>query len=602
MPLADRMGETAAPRGERRGRVGATDDLGDRRRASGACPCPTPADSGDLCPQIETAVHPAYALDPDGRVHRVNDLFAALLGATVHELTGAHFSRLVYEDDLSRARWRFNERRTGARASVDVPIRLRRFTEDDVENDRPVPVLLSAAGQYGESLAAGAASPFLGTVGMVQASASAAAPAAERHGIASRARFMAAFAAAISRSKASDRCLAVVVLNIDRFKRVNDTFGHLGGDRLLEETAARLRRAIGDDEPLTRLGGDEFAALLCAPRSASEAKLVADLMLQSLHQPVLLNDAPYMARASVGLALSPDHGADERALLRASDRAMREAKRRGGNQVRVYSAAMERNRSADADLEHDLRAALSREELEVLYQPIHDLDAGRVDSLEALVRWRHPTLGLLEPATFMHIAEESGLVRALDHRVLDLACAQLRAWRASGCGDLRLSVNLSARDFEHDDCVASVADTLARHDVPPDALEVEVTEHSLLASGDAAARAADLRRHGVRLAIDDFGTKYSSLAYLQRLPVSTIKVDRAFVRDVGRSSAGDSIVQALIGIAQAMDLRLVAEGVEEIEQVRYLRGLGCHLMQGYLFSRPLSAQVMEQSLARAMRA
>jgi diguanylate cyclase (GGDEF)-like protein len=422
-----------------------------------------------------------------------------------------------------------------------------------------------------------------------------------RRGLASRAAFMQDLEAAIGRARKENDPLALVVVNVDRFKLVNDSFGHLAGDRLLKETAARLRQAIGEAAPLTRLGGDEFAALLTAPHSTAEARLVAQRMLDALRRPVLFEHEPYAASASLGLSLFPDHGGEAKALLRAADRAMREAKRRGGDQVLTYSAAMECGHATHAELERDLRAGLQRDELEVRYQPIHDLDSGRVDSLEALVRWRHPTLGLLEPARFIHVAEESGLVRALGTRVLESACGELRRWRERGFERLRVSVNLSARDFERDDCVEVIADTLARHSLPPDALEIEVTEHSLLTAGDAAARAAELRRHGVQLSIDDFGTKYSSLAYLQRLPVSTIKVDRAFVREVGYSNAADSIVQALIGIARAMGLRLVAEGVEEIEQVRWLRHLGCHLMQGYLFSHPLPAAAIEPYLALSAR-
>jgi diguanylate cyclase (GGDEF)-like protein/PAS domain S-box-containing protein len=562
---------------------------------------PQPAALADLWAEVDAAAAPAYALDADGCVRYVNESFAALLGTTREELVGAHFSRLVHEPDLPRARWRFNERRIGDRATANVPLRLRRVPAEDGEDNAPVAVLLSAAGRYGESTKRGTAARFLGTVGTAQATSEPTVAVPARRGVASRAAFMQDLAGAVALAREQRSPLALVVVNVDRFKLVNDSFGHLAGDRLLKETAARLRQTIGEGALLTRLGGDEFATLLRAPHSGAEARLVARRMLEALRRPVLFDDEPYVASASLGLALFPEHGGDARVLLRAADRAMREAKRRGGDQVQTYSPAIECGQATQADLERDLRVGLQRDELEVRYQPIHDLDSGRVDSLEALVRWRHPALGLLEPARFIHIAEESGLVRALGTRVLESACAELRRWRDRGFERLRVSVNLSARDFERDDCVEVIADTLARHSLPPDALEIEVTEHSLLAAGDAAARAAELRRHGVQLSIDDFGTKYSSLAYLQRLPVSTIKVDRAFVREVGYSNAADSIVQALIGIARAMGLRLVAEGVEEIEQVRWLRHLGCHLMQGYLFSHPLPSTAIERYLARSAR-
>lgn len=421
-----------------------------------------------------------------------------------------------------------------------------------------------------------------------------------RRGVVSRPAFMAELEGVLGGGRRElAQHLALVVINVDRFKLVNQSFGHLAGDRFLKEIAGRLRQTLGNDEPLTRLGGDEFAALLTRAGTAAEASVIAARMLDALRRPVFIEGEPFATSASIGVAVCPEHGSEDRLLLRAADRAMREAKRRGGDQVKVYSPAMERTPLADSELERDLRAAVQRDEFEVHYQPIHDLATGCVDSLEALVRWRHPVLGLLGPARFIHMAEETRLVAAVGRRVLEASCAQLKRWRAAGFHELRVSVNLSAQDFERADFVELVTDTLWRHSLPPEALEIEVTEHSLLGAGDAASRAAELRRHGVRLSIDDFGTKYSSLAYLQRLPVSTIKVDRAFVRDVGYSHASDSIVQALIGIARAMGLRLVAEGVEEIEQVRCLRHLGCHLMQGFLFSRPLPADDIAHYLARA---
>ncbi|MCX7892675.1 MAG: bifunctional diguanylate cyclase/phosphodiesterase [Burkholderiales bacterium] len=397
--------------------------------------------------------------------------------------------------------------------------------------------------------------------------------------------------------RAGDR-IAVFVVDLDRFRLVNERWGHLAGDRVLKEVALRLRRTLRGTDVLTRLGGDQFAALTPGVPGGEGAAAVARKVLDAMRAPFAIGADTFSTTASVGIALFPDHGADEHGLIRAADRALADAKRRGRDGVRLYSSALGDVRGHALDLEHDLRLGLARSELELRFQPVHDLGSGRVDSVETLVRWRHPLLGLLPPDRFIPMAEETGLVRSLGERVLEGACAQLALWRAEGLPLAGVSVNLSARDFERPDFVEFVTDTLARHALPPDALEIEVTEHSLFEDPDAAARAVALGEYGVKLSIDDFGTKYASLAYLQRLPVNTIKVDRSFVRDIGYSSSSDSIVAAVIALARGMGLRLIAEGVEEIDQVRSLRRLGCHVMQGFLFSRPLAADDAYRYLAR----
>jgi diguanylate cyclase (GGDEF)-like protein len=406
--------------------------------------------------------------------------------------------------------------------------------------------------------------------------------------------------AVASARRTNDR-LAVFVVGLDRFRLVNERWGHLAGDRVLREVALRLRRTLRGTDALTRLAGDQFAALTPGVPSAEGAESVARKVLEVLREPFAVGAESFSTTASVGIALFPDHGLDENRLIRAADWALNDAKRRGRNGVRVYSTALGEARDGAIDLEHDLRIGMNRSELELRYQPVHDLDTGRVDSVETLVRWRHPQLGLLAPDRFIPMAEETGLVRTLGERVLEGACAQLARWRREGLALAGVSVNLSARDFERSDFVELVTDTLARHELVPDALEIEVTEHSFFDDPEAAARASELRAYGVRLSIDDFGTKYSSLSYLQRLPVNTIKVDRSFVRDVGYSTSSESIVAAVIALASGMGLRLIAEGVEEVDQVRCLRRLGCHMMQGFLFSRPLPADDAFRYLSRAAR-
>jgi diguanylate cyclase (GGDEF)-like protein len=420
-------------------------------------------------------------------------------------------------------------------------------------------------------------------------------------GFLGRAAFIERLREAVASARRANDRLAVFVVGLDRFRLVNERWGHLAGDRVLKDVALRLRRTLRGTDALTRLGGDQFAALTPGVPSAEGAASVARKVLEVLREPFPVGAESFSTTASVGIALFPDHGMDENRLIRAADWALNDAKRRGRDGVRIYSTALGEARGGAFDLEHDLRVGMTRSELELRYQPVHDLHTGRVDSVETLVRWRHPQLGLLAPDRFIPMAEETGLVRTLGERVLEGACAQLAHWRREGLDLAGVSVNLSARDFERVDFVELVTDTLARHALTPDALEIEVTEHSLFEDPEAAARASELRSYGVKLSIDDFGTKYSSLSYLQRLPVNTIKVDRSFVRDVGYSTSSESIVAAVIALASGMGLRLIAEGVEEVDQVRSLRRLGCHMMQGFLFSRPLAADDAYRYLARAAR-
>lgn len=396
--------------------------------------------------------------------------------------------------------------------------------------------------------------------------------------------------------------LALVVIDIDGFHDVNEIYGYAAGDRLLEALGRRFAMQLRADDLITRVGGDEFAVLARAIVEPGNAAVIARRLLAGLRRPFMLGGRPCALTARSGVALAPEHGRDPRVLLRAARAAAREAKRVDADVMIVPSRASALAAEEDAAVGRELRAGLLRGEFKVHYQPILNFQSGRVDTVEALVRWRHPTRGLLAPDDFLPAAERCGMARAIGARVLDFACANLRGWRAAGHAQLRVAVNLSARDFRQPDFVDTVTSTLARHALPASSLELELTEHELLDGGDAVDQAAELARRGVSLSIDDFGTKYSSLGYLHRLPVRAIKVDRSFVRDVGHSTASDSIVSAVIGIAGKMGLRLVAEGVEEVRQLHELRRRGCHIMQGFLFSPPLPGTAVDAYLAKTVRA
>jgi diguanylate cyclase (GGDEF)-like protein len=396
--------------------------------------------------------------------------------------------------------------------------------------------------------------------------------------------------------------LALLVIDVDGFHDVNEVYGYAAGDRLLEAIGQRLAMQLRTEDLVTRIGGDEFAVYACDVADAGNAALIARRVLAGLRRPFMLAGRPCSLTARAGIALAPEHGRDPRALIRAARSAARHAKHADLDVAMVPSRAHAIAEEHDALIGRELRAGMLRGEFKVHYQPILNFASGRVDVVEALVRWRHPTRGLLAPDEFLPIAERCGMARAIGARVLDYACAHLRGWRAAGHTDLRVAVNLSARDFRQPEFVDSVLATLARHALPASALELELTEHELLDGATAVEQAAELARRGVQISIDDFGTKYSSLGCLHRLPVRAIKVDRSFVRDVGRSPASDSIISAVIGIAGKMGLRLIAEGVEEPRQLHELRRRGCHIMQGFLFSPPLPGTAVDGYLAKAARA
>jgi len=403
--------------------------------------------------------------------------------------------------------------------------------------------------------------------------------------------------------------VALLIVDISGFHLINQAHGFAIGDRFLEMVSLRLADRLRAEDLVTRLGGDEFAVLLADMFDSASAVAAAREALDALRDPFLLNERPRAVSAHSGIALCSAHGRDVRALLCASRAALRRAKECGVDVVAAQSDTHDAwtlpssLSPAIADLRgmptgRELRDGLLRGEFKVHYQPIHNFGTGRVDTLEALVRWRHPSRGLLAPGAFLPAAERVGLAHVISVRVLDCACDSLRRWRARGHDQLRVAVNLAAQDFRRDDFAGTVATTLERHSLPPSSLELELTEHEQLDDERAISQVAELARHGVALTIDDFGIKYSSLRYLHRLPVRALKVDRSFVHDVGKSAASNSIVSAVIGIAGKMGLRLVAEGVEEVRQMTELRRLGCHIMQGFLFSPPVPADAVGGYLDR----
>ncbi|MDI3514067.1 MAG: hypothetical protein PWP40_1296 [Rhodocyclaceae bacterium] len=406
---------------------------------------------------------------------------------------------------------------------------------------------------------------------------------------------------AIAQAQRRNGALAVMFIDVDRFKLVNDTFGHAEGDALLRAIAARLSATLRRGDTLARLGGDEFTVLLPDIARPEDAEVIARKVLEAISPPIGLSKGQFRATVSVGIALFPRDGSSAEELTRHADVAMYQVKRSGKNAYRFFDPDLNTRHRDRIALENDLRNALVRNEFELHYQPQVSVVQRRIVGVEALLRWQHPVLGPISPATFVQVAEEVGLIGEISAWVLEQACAQVAEWRRAGIEAPRMSINLSAHDFHRSNIVASITDCLERHALRPGQFEIEITESIMMNdTAGVTAKLQELRSSGISVAIDDFGTGYSALAYLQKFPVSTLKIDRSFVRDL-EGPMTNPIIAAITGIARGFELELVAEGVENEEQARALRALGCDVMQGYLFARPSRAADASAWLQRPER-
>ena len=403
---------------------------------------------------------------------------------------------------------------------------------------------------------------------------------------------------AIALAERSGNSVAVLMLDLDRFKTINDSFGHDQGDKLLQIVGARLKQAARDTDTVARLGGDEFVILLENPGRPDEVATIAARVVDSIAEPTLLGGISLRVEASVGVAIYPADGTDAATLLKNADTAMYEAKAGGKNTYRFFSAFMTDRAKKRLHLEINLRKALECEELELHYQPKVCLRTGMPVGAEALVRWRHPERGLISPMEFIPLAEETGLIEPMGEWVLEEACRQLCIWRASGMGLDSIAVNVSAIQLRNGKLADHVAALLARYGLKGPMLEIELTESALMDDPRLAINIMEaLRAAGVRIAVDDFGTGYSSLSYLSRLPIDTLKIDRSFVKDADHTANGRVVCDTIIGLGRNLHLQVVAEGIETAEQLAYLKRQGCYAGQGFHFCRPVPEQELADWLA-----
>jgi diguanylate cyclase (GGDEF)-like protein len=396
---------------------------------------------------------------------------------------------------------------------------------------------------------------------------------------------------AIAEAQVGGRQTAVLLIDLDRFKNINDALGHPTGDQLLRAVAKRLEYCMGDAACVARLGGDEFVINLPGLADAKAILLVCTKILEELRQPFRVGDHELHASGSIGISLFPADGDNADALLRAADAAMYHAKEKGRDNYQFFTTSMHRDTQRRLTIANSLHQGLQRSEFLLHYQPQLDLESGRIFGAEALIRWDRPETGLVPPNEFIRIAEETGFIVRLGEWVLREACAQAARWRQAGHADLRIAVNLSPQQFQRPGFPALVARILQETGLPAAALELEITEGVLtMESPENMATLDQLAAMGIELAIDDFGTGYSSLSYLQRFPIHALKIDQSFVAGIARDANDTAIVTAIIAMAHSLRLKVVAEGVETVDQAAFLKSRGCLLAQGYYFSKPVPSE------------
>ncbi|MBI2354521.1 MAG: EAL domain-containing protein [Deltaproteobacteria bacterium] len=558
---------------------------------------------------VENSPDLIYTLDHEGCFIFINGRVESLLGYSRDELIGCQYSSIVHNEDLVQAHHAFNERRSTDRATSNAEIRLIcKNDSHDLFEQRHIVAMLSAMGIY-EERHEGEGSQvrrFVGTYGVArditerkaaEETISFQALHDQLTDLPNRRLFKDRLEIAMKQSKRHGCVVGVMFIDLDRFKLVNDTHGHAEGDELLKNMAQRLRHCVRACDTVARQGGDEFTVLLPNLVHAEDATIIATKILDELKMPFQVAGQLFRATASIGIAVFPNDGDSADMLMKNADIAMYKVKDSGKNGFRFFTTEMNACYHERITRENDLRQAVQNSEFELYFQPKFSVSANRMVGMEALIRWRHPVHGLLNPGGFIDMAEETGLIGAITDWVLAEACSQLARWRSMGLEDLNISVNVSPQDFDSKDLVERIASHVDKYNLSADSLEIEITENLLLPDVSGITEKMRLLREcGVRISIDDFGTRYSSLNYLRRFPINVIKIDQSFVRDLVEEQPVSPIIHAIIGIARGFGLHLVAEGVETNYQMETLRDLGCDVMQGYLFSRPVPAAEAERLL------
>lgn len=552
---------------------------------------------------IESSPDIIFIVDKVGNFAFVNDRAEDLLSYKKDELIGAHFSTIVDPEYLERASHCFNERRAGSRATKDAEIWLmcRAGNHPGWIRNR-IAIELNSMGVYENETRDESgvvySGEYSGTYVVARDITERLASEKLIHfqayhdlltGLPNRALFHDRLTNTISNARREDDKLAILFLDLDRFKVVNDTLGHSVGDELLKQLASRLKSCLREGDTVARLGGDEFIILLPHVEGESVADVVGNKVIETIKKPFTVDDNELFITGSIGISMYPADGNTADLLIKNADTAMYYTKEQGKNNFNLYNRDMSINNSRMLNMEAEIRRGIKEEEFEVFYQPQVSANNGEITGVEALLRWNHPEKGLLSPAFFMTVAEESGIIIELGDWVLNQAIAEVKRWFDDGLIIDRLAVNFSNKQIEQANFVDSIVKALKANQFPGDKLEIEITESLLMNNIEhTVAKLNELHKVGVHVAIDDFGTGYSSLSLLQKLPIHRLKIDRSFIHEMVENE-GQSIIEAIAHMARGLKIEMVAEGVEEEFQLAYLHSLDCPVIQGFLYSQAVPA-------------
>jgi diguanylate cyclase (GGDEF)-like protein/PAS domain S-box-containing protein len=556
---------------------------------------------------VDTSPDIIYILDQEGYFTFINERIESLLGFSKEQIIGKHYSFLIHHDDIERARYIFNERRIGSRASKNIELRLK--CKDDRSslhfNNRTLPIELNSMGMYsGKNTKA---NDYTGTYGVAR-------DVTERKiaeeticfqayhdlltKLPNRALLRDRLSLAINQAKRDKENLAVMFLDLDRFKNINDSLGHMIGDELLQQVSTRLKDCIRQADTLARFGGDEFTLMLTKLKDAREdASKLANKITDTLKQPFIIDGHELYVSTSIGIALYPQDGTNMDSLIKHADVAMYHVKGQGKNGYQFYSDDMNVPYIENLSLDTGIHKALDNNEFSLVYQPQVNLRSGEIVGIEALLRWNHPEHGTVPPSEFIGFAEESGLIVDIGNWVIKSACKELSRWRKAGLPEIRVSINISTRQLMEKDVVTNIIEIMKSYDIPGSSIELEITENAIMDDMESVIhKLQELSNHGITVAIDDFGTGYSSLSYLHKLPIQTLKIDRTFLKESHINKGDNTIINTIVAMAKALNLNVIAEGVETQRQLEYLREIDCKEAQGFLFGKPLPPEAISQLL------
>jgi diguanylate cyclase (GGDEF)-like protein/PAS domain S-box-containing protein len=559
---------------------------------------------------IESSPDIIFIVDKDGIFRFVNDRAEDLLGYRKDELLGEHYSVVVDPASIAKAAACFSERRASLRAGKDEEIWLLcKPGAMPGSERRRLAIELNAMGVYehesvnerGEKLQRDYSGTYVVARDITERLASQKLIHYQAYhdlltGLPNRALFLDRLSNAISTARRHKNKLTVMFLDLDRFKFVNDTLGHDVGDALLKQIAGRLKKCLRESDTLARIGGDEFIVLLPHVESITTAKAVAEKIVKAIKEPLVIANHELCVTTSVGISMYPQDGTTADALIKNADIAMYHTKDLGKDGFNIFTQELSALQRQQLSIESEIRRGIREQQFAVYYQPQVNAIDGSISGVEALLRWNHPERGLLTPAFFLPVAEESALIIELGDWVMEAALKDIQEWRGAGLEVGILAINFSFRQIEQNEFVDKIINSLKRYNFPSKTFEIEITESSLMSDADKTiAKLRQLNSFGVNIAIDDFGTGYSSLSLLQKLPINRLKIDRSFIQDL-QTDSDRSIIEAIAHMAKGLKLDMVAEGVEQDFQLRYLRKLECEVVQGFIYSQCLSAAAMRSLL------